>query len=143
MKKIILLFSVIGFCYTVLSQNEFYVNSIVGSSGNGSASSPCKTIQAAVNTAANGNIIKVVKGTYSEAIQISQKKVQLLGEFTSSGNFGSANLQTNVMIINGTSAAPCIFENPQANYGCNYGFKNWCNFNNKRSISGNQLIGNS
>jgi Disaggregatase related./Protein of unknown function (DUF1565). len=108
MKKAILLLSFIGCCFALLSQNKICVDGSAGSSGNGSASSPYKTIQAAVNAASNGDIIQVAKGTYSEAVQITQKKVQLLGGFAGNGNFTSANPQANVTIIAGTSAAPCI-----------------------------------
>ena len=79
-----------------------------GTSPDGSASNPYKTIQAAVNAASNGDIIKVAKGTYTEAVQIENKKVQLLGGFAGSGNFTIANPQSNVTVIRGTSAAPCI-----------------------------------
>ena len=75
---------------------------------NGSASNPYRTIQAAINAASNGDIIKVAKGTYSEAVQIKNKKVQLLGGFAGSGNFTTANPQTNVTVISGTSATSCI-----------------------------------
>ena len=95
----------------ILAQNIICVDGSVVSSGNGSASSPYKTIQAAVNAATNGDIIKVAQGTYSEAVKIEQKKLQLLGGFAGSGNFGTANPQANITIINGTSAAPCIYIN--------------------------------
>ena len=108
MKRTILLFSFIGCCFALLSQNRICVDGSVGSSGSGSASSPYKTIQAAVNAASNGDIIQVAKGTYSEAVQITQKKVQLLGGFAGNGDFTSANPQANVTIIAGTSVAPCI-----------------------------------
>jgi len=109
MKKTILLISFIVCCLATFGQNQICVDGSVSSSGNGSASSPYKTIQAAVNAAANGDIIKVAKGTYSEAVRIEQKKVQLLGGFAGSGNFNTANPEANVTIINGTSAAPCIY----------------------------------
>ena len=108
MKKAILLFSFIGCCFALFSQNRICVDGSVGSSGNGSVSSPYKTIQAAINAASNGDIIQVAKGTYPEAIQITQKKVQLLGGFAGNGNFTSSDPQANVTIIAGTNAAPCI-----------------------------------
>ncbi len=107
MKNVILI-CFLGVYLAAFSQNQICVDGSVGSSGNGSASSPYKTIQAAINAAANGDIIKVAKGTYSEAVTIEEKKVQLLGGFAGSGNYGSSNPQANVTIINGTSSAPCI-----------------------------------
>jgi hypothetical protein len=108
MKKTILLFIFTGCCFGLFSQNRICVDSIASSTGNGSSSNPYKTIQAAVNAASNGDIIQVAKGTYSEAVKIEQKKVQLLGGFAGNGNFSTANPQANVTIITGTSAAPCI-----------------------------------
>jgi len=109
MKKAFLLFACFGLSLAAWSQKEICVDAGVSSSGNGSASSPYKTIQAAITAAANGDIIKVAKGTYSEAVKIEQKKVQLFGGYAGSGNFGSANPQSNVTVINGSSAAPCIY----------------------------------
>ena len=108
MKKIFLLFGFLGCCIIAFSQNQIHVDGSVSGSGNGSTSSPYKTIQAAVNAASNGDIIKVAKGTYAEAVEIKQKKVQLLGGFAGGGNYGTANPQANVTTINGTSNAPCI-----------------------------------
>ena len=108
MKKAVLLCGFIGCCFVLSGQNKIYVDGSASASGNGSLSNPYKTIQAAVNAASNGDIIQVAKGTYQEAIQITQKKVQLLGGFAGNGNFTSANPQANVTIIAGTSAAPCI-----------------------------------
>ena len=109
MKKTILLLSFFGCCLVLSSQNQLCVDGSAGSSGNGSASSPYKTIQAAVNAASNGDVIKVAKGTYSEAVKIEQKKVQLLGGFAGSGNFNTADPKTNVTVIKGTNGAPCIY----------------------------------
>ena len=114
MKKTILLFIFAGCCLVLFSQNRICVDGSAGSTGNGSPSNPYRTIQAAVNAAANGDIIQVAKGTYAETVQIVQKKVQLLGGFAGSGNFNSANPQTNVTIIKGTAAAPCIWVNIDA-----------------------------
>ena len=99
-----MLFSVNG----IMAQTIICVDSSWSGSENGTPSNPYRTIQAAVEAASNGSIIKVAKGTYSEAVQISEKKVQLLGGFAGSGDFNSANPQTNQTIISGTSAAPCI-----------------------------------
>jgi len=109
MKKTGLILSFLCCCLIVFGQKEICVDGSVGTSGNGSSSSPYKTIQAAINAASNGDIIKVAKGTYSEAVKIEQKKVQLQGGFAGSGNYGSANPQTNVTILNGTSTNPCIY----------------------------------
>ena len=109
MKKIILFFSFIICCLATFGQNQICVDGSSSGSENGTPSNPYRTIQAAVNAASNGDIIKVAKGTYSEAVQISQKKVQLLGGFSGSGDFNSANPQANPTIIAGTSAAPCIW----------------------------------
>ena len=109
MKKTVLLIGFLGCCFVLFSQNQIHVDGSVSNSGSGSTSSPYKTIQAAVNAASNGDIIKVAKGTYAEAVEIKQKKVQLLGGFAGGGNYGTANPQANVTIINGTSAAPCIY----------------------------------
>ena len=111
MKRSVLLISFIGCCFALFSQNQICVDGSVAGSGNGSTSSPYKTIQAAVNAASNGDVIKVAKGTYSETIEIVQKKVQLLGGYSGGGNFTTANPQTNVTIINGTIDAPCILFN--------------------------------
>jgi len=108
MKKTFLLFSIIGCCLILFSQNQICVDGSASGSQNGTPANPYHTIQAAVNAAANGDIIKVAKGTYLEPIQILEKKVELLGGFAGSGNFNSANPQTNITIISGTSAAPCI-----------------------------------
>jgi hypothetical protein len=108
MKKTILFLSFIGCCFAIFSQNQICVDGSSSGSENGTPSNPYHTIQAAVNAAANGDIIKVAQGTYSEAVQISQKKVQLLGGFVGGGDFNSANPQANKTIIEGTSSAPCI-----------------------------------
>jgi pectin methylesterase-like acyl-CoA thioesterase len=55
------------------------VDGSASGSENGTPSNPYHTIQAAVNAAANSDLIKVAKGTYSEAVQIWQKKIQLVG----------------------------------------------------------------
>jgi len=109
MQKPILFFSFI-FCWVaIFSQNEICVDGSATGSENGTPANPYHTIQAAVNNASTGNIIKVAKGTYSETVNISQKKVQLLGGFSGSGDFSSADPQANVTIINGTTQAPCIY----------------------------------
>ena len=108
MRKMILLLGFISVCLWTFGQNQICVQAGSSGSGNGSTSSPYNTIQAAVNAASNGDIIKVAKGTYSEAVKIEQKKVQLLGGYVGSGDYTTANPQSNVTIINGTSAAPCI-----------------------------------
>ena len=79
------------------------------SQGNGSPSSPYRSIQAALDAAENGDTIKVAGGTYREAVQISQKKVFLLGGFAGSGDFALADRQANQTVIEGTSTAPCIW----------------------------------
>jgi len=109
MKKSILLFSFIGYCIATFGQNKICVEAGAAGTGNGSASNPYRTIQAAIDAASDGDVIQVAKGTYSEALRIEQKKVQLLGGFAGGGNFNTANPQANVTIINGTSAAPCIY----------------------------------
>ena len=109
MRKMILLLGFIGLCLWTFSQNQICVDGSAGSSGNGSASSPYRTIQAAVDVASNGDIIKIAKGTYSEAVKIEQKKVQLLGGYAGSGDYTTANPQTNITIISGTSATSCIY----------------------------------
>jgi len=108
MKKTILLFSFIGCCFATFSQPQICVDGSSGSSENGSPSNPYRTIQAAIDAASSGDIIKVAQGTYSEAVQILQKKVQLLGGFAGNGDFNTANPKANETIIKGTSAAPCI-----------------------------------
>ena len=111
MKKLFLLCSFLGCCFVSYSQKDICVDAGSGSSGNGSVSNPYNNIQAAVNAASNGDIIKVAKGTYAGGLMIDQKKVQLLGGFAGGGNFSTANPQSNVTIISGTSAAPCITVN--------------------------------
>ncbi|MCL2073602.1 MAG: right-handed parallel beta-helix repeat-containing protein [Marinilabiliaceae bacterium] len=108
MKRTLLFFGLIGFCLLTFSQNQICVDGSWSGSENGTPTNPYKTIHAAIDVASNGDIIKVAKGTYSEAIQISQKKVQLLGGYAGSGDFNIANPESNVTIINGTSAAPSI-----------------------------------
>ena len=108
MKKTILLLSFISCCLAAFSQKQICVDGSSSGSGDGSASNPYRTIQAAVDAASNGDIIQVAKGTYAEAVQIVQKKVQLRGGFAGSGNFTSADPLANVTIINGTDAKPCI-----------------------------------
>jgi len=109
MKKTFLLICFICCSLALFSQKQICVDGSAGSEGDGSPSKPCKTIQAALEKAENGDIIKVAKGTYSEAVLISELKVQLLGGFSGSGDYNSANPQTNETIIRGTSAAaPCI-----------------------------------
>ena len=77
--------------------------------GNGSAASPYRTIQAAIDAASNGDVIKVAKGTYSETLQIEQKKVYLIGGYAGKGDFNTASPQENVTVINGTKDDPCIY----------------------------------
>ena len=114
MKRAFLFFSFIGCCIAIFSQNQICVDGSSSASENGTPSNPYHTVQAAVKAASNGDIIKVAKGAYSEAVQISQKKVQLLGGFAGSGDFNSANPQTNTTIIQATSTAPCIWVNIDA-----------------------------
>ena len=108
MKKTILFFSFIGCCFALFSQTQICVDGSSENSENGSPSNPYHTIQEAVKVASNGDIIKVAKGTYPEAVQISQKKVHLLGGFAGNGDFDSANPQANVTVMEGTNEAPCI-----------------------------------
>jgi len=109
MNKLILFISFIGCCFAIFSQNQICVDGGSGNSGDGTPANPYNTIQKAIDNATNSDIIKVAKGTYSEAVQISQKKVQLLGGYTGSGDFNTANPQANVTVISGTNSAPCIF----------------------------------
>jgi len=109
MKKTFIFISLIGYCFVMFGQNQLCVDVGAASSGNGSPSNPYRTIQAAINAASIGDIIKVAKGTYSEAVKIEQKKVQLLGGFAGNGDYNTANPQANVTIISGTSTAPCIY----------------------------------
>ena len=107
-RKTVLLFGFMGCCLALFSQNQICVDGSSGGSGDGTPSNPYHTIQIAVEAASNGDVIKVAKGNYSEVVQISQKKVQLLGGFAGGGDFNSANPQTNVTIIEGTDDAPCV-----------------------------------
>jgi len=91
-----------------VAQNPICVDGSSSATESGTPSNPYKTIQKAISNASNGDTIKVAQGTYSEAVQISEKKVQLLGGFAGSGDFNTANPQANPTIISGTSAAPCI-----------------------------------
>jgi len=111
MHKIVLFFSFLGCCLAIFSQNQICVDGSSSGSENGTPSNPYRSIQTAINVASNGDIIKVAKGTYSEAVQISQKKVQLIGGFAGYGDFNSANPQANITIIAGTSVVPCIWIN--------------------------------
>ena len=108
MKRTILFFSFIGCWIVMFSQNQICVDCNSSSSESGTSSSPYHTIQKAVNNAVSGDVIKVAKGIYSEAVKIKNKKVQLLGGFAGNGDFSSANPQTNKTTIKGTSDAPCI-----------------------------------
>jgi len=108
MKKTVLFFSFIGCIFLLFSQNQICVDGSSTATESGTPSNPYKTIQKAINNAANGDLIKVAKGTYSEAVQITEKKVELIGGYAGSGNFDASDPQTNVTIISGTSAAPCI-----------------------------------
>ena len=107
MKFFFIFLSLIGYCFAAFSQNQICVDVNAGSSGNGSASNPYNTIQAAINAASNGDIIKVAKGTYSGSLKIVQK-VSLIGGYAGNGNFNTADPQANVTVIKGTGAAPCI-----------------------------------
>jgi hypothetical protein len=110
-KQILALLAVIfGLNVTgIMAQNQICVDCNSSSTENGTPSNPYHTIQAAVDAAVNGDIIKVAKGTYSEAVQIEEKKIHLLGGFAGSGDFNSANPQTNVTVIAGTGSAPCVY----------------------------------
>jgi len=108
MKKVILFFSIVFGCFLIFSQNQICVDGSSTGSENGTPANPYHTIQTAVAAASNGDIIKVAKGTYSESVQISQKKMQLLGGFAGSGDFNSANPETNETIIKGTNVSPSI-----------------------------------
>ena len=114
MKNLILLLSFMCCCFVTFSQTQICVDGSSGNSEDGTPSNPYHTIQAAVNAASNGDIIKVAQGTYSEAVLISQKKVQLLGGFAGSGDFNSANPHINQTIIEATSTASCICVNIDA-----------------------------
>jgi len=109
MKKIISFLIFIGCYLATFSQNQICVDGSAAGTGNGSVANPYRTIQEAVTAASNGDIIKVARGTYAEAVQIVQKKVQLLGGFAGDGNYNTANPQANETIITGTGAAPCIW----------------------------------
>jgi hypothetical protein len=107
MQRVIFFFAFIGCCFALFSQNTICVDGSAGGSQNGTPENPYHTIQVAVEAASNGDVIKVAKGTYSEFVQINQKKVQLLGGFAGSGNFDSADPQANKTIISGTDTS-CI-----------------------------------
>ena len=87
-----------------ISNRVIYVNGSWRGSENGTLSNPYRTIQAAIDAASDSeiDIIRVAQGTYREAVNISQKKVQLLGD------------SANKTFIEGTSAAPCISVNIDA-----------------------------
>ena len=108
MKKIFLLFSFIGCCLALFSQNQICVDGSASGTGDGTPGNPYLTIQEAVDAATNGDIIKVAKGTYPDMVVIVEKKVQLLGGFAGSGNFNTADPIAHKTIISGTSDAPCI-----------------------------------
>ena len=114
MKQTILLSALISLSLALFCQNQICVDGSASGEENGTPSNPYHTIQEAVNNASNGDTIKVAKGTYIEAVQISQKKMQLLGGFSGNGDFNNANPQANPTIINGTTAAPCIWVNIDA-----------------------------
>ena len=114
MKKTFVLIWFLGCWFVVFGQNQICVDGSSSGSQNGSASNPYRAIQTAVDAASNGDIIKVARGTYTEAVRIEQKKVQLLGGYAGSGNFTTANPQANATVIQGTSTAPCIRVNIDA-----------------------------
>ena len=98
------------------TSNAICVDANSSGSQNGTPSEPYRTIQAAVDAASDSGIdvIAVARGTYYEAVQISQKKVRLLGGFAGDGDFASANARENETIIEGTSDAPCFWINIDA-----------------------------
>lgn len=111
MKKRLLIFSFGVIFFPLFAQKQICVDGqFSGSPENGSETNPFRSISAAIQAAENGDLVKVAKGCYSnQALRIVEKKIHLLGGFVGSGDFERANPSTNPTIIEGTSAAPCIF----------------------------------
>ena len=68
--------------------------------GNGSIDNPFPSIQAAINTASNGNTINVAPGTYYENINFSGKNIFVVGADSS-----------NNIIDGGQNCSVFLFEN--------------------------------
>ena len=108
MRKTILFFSFMGSCLATFSQSSIYVDGSSSGSESGTLSNPYHTIQAAINSASNGDTIKVAKGTY-DTVRIVNKKVFLLGGFAGNGDFSTVDTQANKTIIEWTNDKPCVF----------------------------------
>lgn len=82
-------------------------------SSNCLVSSPCQTIQQAINNAVNGDEIRVATGTYSE-ILIINKNLVLQGGFTTTDWFASPDPTQNPTIIDASSSGRVVLVNPSS-----------------------------
>lgn len=83
----------------------------------GSIAQPCKTIQGAINIAANGDTIRVAKGTYQGnqacldglpvVVCLINRHLTILGGYTA-GNWNTANPMANPTIIDGQNVRRAI-----------------------------------
>ncbi len=60
---------------------DFFVNGSSAAGGNGSRQSPFRTVQAGVDAAVDGDVIRVAAGTYAENIRVAAKAVVLEGGY--------------------------------------------------------------
>lgn len=76
------------------------------SGGSGAATAPFGTVQAAVDAAKVGDVIRVAQGTYNEAVTIRNKEVHLCGGYTA--DFASRPGAAMTTSIVGSAGAPVV-----------------------------------
>lgn len=85
--------------YTITPTNIWYVSNLGTQNGFGSINSPMNSIQTAINSSVNGEVIKVSNGTYFESISFNGKSVVIESNFASTNDV----LDIENTIINGNN----------------------------------------
>jgi len=85
--------------YTITPTNIWYVSSTGLQTGFGSTTSPMNSIQTAINSSVNGEVIKVSNGTYFESINFNGKSVVIESNFATTNDV----LDIENTIINGNN----------------------------------------
>lgn len=90
------LFVVVSHALTnAASAAEIYVNASNAGAGSGTQGDPFRSVQAAIDAAAGGDVVRVAGGTYTENLRIDGKNITLEGGYSSSWTRDiAANLTT-------------------------------------------------
>lgn len=98
-------------CSEVARAVDFYVDAAVAGPGAGTQVDPFRTVQAAIDAAASGDVIRVALGTYTQNLRIDNKNLVLEGGYTRSFVRDVANNQTTLAGTGGNAVVNLIMAN--------------------------------